>query len=125
MQLPIRPAVLQGITHTELTHHGYVYITVNYIVSDNPDEHGWPMEVFIHMPGATPCDKSYTEALARLISLNLRSGIRAGEMVAALREITCEPIATAEGFVHSIPDAVAHVLAYWMIHPPAILEKST
>lgn len=77
-----RPDVITGTTRAVTTGCGKLYITIN------EDEKG-PFEVFGNMGKAGGCAASQTEAVARLISLALRSGISPGHIVKQLKGISC------------------------------------
>ncbi|MDI9585867.1 MAG: vitamin B12-dependent ribonucleotide reductase [Acidobacteriota bacterium] len=77
-----RPDLITGTTRAMVTGCGKLYITIN------EDEAG-PFEVFGNMGKAGGCAASQTEAVARLISLALRSGIKAEHVVQQLKGISC------------------------------------
>ncbi|MFP3903618.1 MAG: vitamin B12-dependent ribonucleotide reductase [Armatimonadota bacterium] len=97
-----RPDTVQGVTRAVPTGCGKLYITVN------SDERG-PFEVFGNMGKAGGCAASQTEALARLISLALRSGIGPGHVIKQLRGISCHMPAwePGGGRIMSCADAFA------------------
>ncbi len=100
-----RPAALQGITRRMPSPLGDIYVTVN------EDEQGRPFEVFGTLGKAGGAAMADVEAIGRLISLALRSGIPLSDVYAQLRGISCD---RAVGFgpnkVLSVPDAIAQVL---------------
>ncbi|MFQ5860458.1 MAG: adenosylcobalamin-dependent ribonucleoside-diphosphate reductase, partial [Dehalococcoidia bacterium] len=100
-----RPTRVKGTTELVRTGHGNLYITVNM------DEDGHPFEVFTTLGKAGGCDAAQLEAISRLISLALRSGIDPAQIVVQLRGITCCPVWDNGELVRSTPDAVAHALA--------------
>ena len=77
----------------------------------NFDEDGKPFEVFTTVGKAGSTDQAYLEAISRLISLALRSGVPAVEVVEQLRGITSEPVWDQGRLVKSAPDAVALAMA--------------
>ena len=77
-----RPDIITGTTRAMITGCGKMYITIN------EDEDG-PFEVFGNMGKSGGCASSQTEAVARLISLALRSGIPAAHVVRQLKGISC------------------------------------
>lgn len=85
-----RPDVITGTTRAMITGCGKMYITIN------EDERG-PFEVFGNMGKAGGCAASQTEAVARLISLALRSGISAEHIVRQLKGISCHMPAWVPG----------------------------
>jgi len=99
-----RPAQVQGITDRVRTGHGNMYITIN-----SRDEH--PFEVFSNLGKAGGCDSAQLEAISRLVSLALRSGIAPDQVIEQLRGITCCPQWDGGTLVRSAPDAVALVLS--------------
>ena len=72
---------------------------------------GRPFEVFAHIGHSGYTAMADTEAICRLISMGLRSGISAGDIVKQLRGIGGSSQIYANGAkVFSIPDAIAQVL---------------
>jgi len=100
-----RPRMIRGITERMRTAQGNAYVTINF------DEEGTPFEVFTTIGKAGSTDQANLEAISRLISLALRSGIPAVEVVEQLRGITSEPVWDQGRLIKSSPDAVAQVLA--------------
>ncbi|MDA1215584.1 MAG: adenosylcobalamin-dependent ribonucleoside-diphosphate reductase [Chloroflexi bacterium] len=100
-----RPRMIRGITERMRTAQGNAYVTINF------DEDGTPFEVFTTIGKAGSTDQANLEAISRLISLALRSGIPAVEVVEQLRGITSEPVWDQGRLIKSSPDAVAQVLA--------------
>lgn len=99
-----RPKVTRGITERVNTGCGYIYITVNF------DQEGIA-EVFSTLGKAGGCAAAQLEAISRLISLALRSGIDIDSIVKHLRGIRCPSIAWEQGHaVLSCADAIASVL---------------
>ncbi len=99
-----RPQEMRGITERIRTGHGTMYITINF----DDDK---PFEVFTTLGKAGGCDSAQLEAISRLVSLALRSGIDMREIVEQLRGITCCPAWDNGTLVRSAPDAVALALA--------------
>jgi len=99
-----RPAVLSGFTEKITTGYGNLYVTVN--IKD-----GRPFEVFAHIGKSGYTTMADTEAICRLISLSLRSGIAAGQVIKQLRGIGGSSQVYSSGArVFSIPDAIAQIL---------------
>ena len=113
-----RPKKLTGTTHKINTGHGTAYITVN-------EKDGKPFEVFTTLGKAGGCDSAQLEAVSRLISLCLRSGIAAEEIVAQLKGIVCCPVFYEGDKILSTPDAIAYVLSGKddVDKPPIILDE--
>ena len=78
-----RPSKLMGVTSSVKTGCGNLYVGVNQ------DEHGKPFEIFTNIGKAGGCAASQAEAIGRLISLALRSGIDAKEVTMQLMGISC------------------------------------
>ena len=99
-----RPQSIHGITERVRTGHGNMYVTINF------DENNRPFEVFGNLGKAGGCDSAQLEAISRLVSLALRSGIDPGAVLEQLRGITCCPAWDDGTLVRSGPDAVALAL---------------
>ncbi|MDP7620253.1 MAG: TSCPD domain-containing protein, partial [Dehalococcoidia bacterium] len=99
-----RPGTLSGVTERIRTGHGNVYITIT------KDEYGNAFEVFTNLGKAGTDDSAYLEAVSRLASLALRSGIDPAQVIEQLRGITCHPTWDEGHQVLSAPDALAIAL---------------
>ena len=99
-----RPQTVQGVTERVRTGHGNMYVTINF------DEKQQPFEVFGNLGKAGGCDSAQLEAISRLVSLALRSGIDPSAVLEQLRGITCCPAWDDGTLVRSAPDAVALAL---------------
>lgn len=100
-----RPEVTVGTTTKELTGCGNLYVTIN------DDKDGRPFEVFTQMGKAGGCAASQLEAIARLTSLALRSGIDPKAVAEQLRGIRCPAPAWNKGNrIFSCADAISQVL---------------
>ena len=100
-----RPDVMVGKTYRMNTGYGKLYITVNN------DEKGIPFEVFATIGKSGGFFQEHGEAICRLISLSLRSGVKVEEVVKDLKGIRGPmPIFTERGTVLSLPDAIGKVL---------------
>jgi len=99
-----RPASLPSVTDKIKTGFGNLYITISY----NEQK---PFEVFASIGKSGYSTMADVEALGRLISLALRSGVSPKEVIGQLKGIGgSEPIFTEGGLVQSLPDAIAKVL---------------
>ena len=99
-----RPQSIRGVTERVRTGHGNMYVTINF------DEADTPFELFGNLGKAGGCDSAQLEAISRLVSLALRSGIEPATVIEQLRGITCCPAWDEGTLVHSGPDAVAQAL---------------
>ncbi|MEK7872370.1 MAG: TSCPD domain-containing protein, partial [Chloroflexota bacterium] len=99
-----RPETMTGLTERVHTGHGTLYVTINF------DEEGRAFEVFSNMGKAGGCDAAQLEAVSRLVSLALRSGVDPVQILDQLRGITCCPIWEGGVQIRSAPDAVALAL---------------
>lgn len=107
-----RPAILIGKTIEKTTGCGKMYVTINQ------DTEGKVFEVFTSIGKAGGCAQSQAEAIGRLISLNLRSGVEPEFIIRQLKGISCH---TPHGFgsqrILSCADAVGKALEE-AIHNP-------
>jgi ribonucleoside-diphosphate reductase alpha chain len=99
-----RPDAIPSTTHKISTGLGNLYITVTYFNKK-------PFEVFASIGKSGYSTMADAEAIGRLISLALRSGISTEEVVNQLKGIGgAEPIFSNGQLIQSIPDAIAKVL---------------
>jgi ribonucleoside-diphosphate reductase alpha chain len=99
-----RPETLDGFTTKIKTGYGHLYVTVTEY-----DEK--PFEVFATIGKSGKSTTAKTEAIGRLASLALRSGVKVDDIVDQLKGISGEhPVFQNGGLVLSIPDAIARVL---------------
>ena len=99
-----RPDVVQGFTQKVQTGLGAMYLTVNEL-------DGKPFEVFATIGKSGRSITAKAEAIGRLVSLALRSGIEVRDIVAQIKGIGGEhPVFRGKGLLLSIPDAIAWVL---------------
>jgi ribonucleoside-diphosphate reductase alpha chain len=111
-----RPAVTVGKTYKITTGYGTLYVTVN------DDEEGQPFEVFATIGKTGGFFAAKSEAICRLISLSLRSGISVTEVIDQLKGIRGPmPSWTSRGMVLSIPDGIAQILEEHTRVPQATL----
>ena len=120
-----RPTSVAGVTDRVRTGHGNMYVTITF------DEDGKPFEVFTTLGKAGGCDSANLEAVSRLVSLALRSGIDPDQIVAHLQGITCCPAWDGGTLIRSAPDAMAHTLvnhihaAHHAVVGPSEKQQST
>lgn len=99
-----RPETLEGFTTRIKTGMGQLYITVT-------EYDGKPFEVFATIGKSGRSTTAKTEAIGRLVSLALRSGVDLVHIVDQLKGIGGEhPVFQEGGLVLSIPDAIGRVL---------------
>ena len=101
-----RPEVVSGKTYKVKTAYGSLYVTVN------DGEGGVPFEVFAQIGKAGGFFNAKSEAICRLASLALRSGIAAEAVIAQLKGIRgpMPSFGTNGDKILSLPDAIAKVL---------------
>ena len=104
-----RPKVVRGKTYNFKTEMGSLFVTVN------EDEHG-PFEVFVQLGKSGSASMAFTEAIGRLISLALRSGIKPSAIIDQLKLIRgSRPVMQENGeVVFSVPDAIAKAMAEYL-----------
>jgi ribonucleoside-diphosphate reductase alpha chain len=98
-----------GKTGKILTGCGNLYVTIN------EDENRKAKEVFLKLGKAGGCAAAQTEAIGRLITLSLKSGVEPEEIIKQTKGISCHlPVGFGENKVTSCADAVSKALA-WQI----------
>ncbi|HEU4748133.1 MAG TPA: vitamin B12-dependent ribonucleotide reductase [Gemmatimonadaceae bacterium] len=104
-----RPDTLRGITTRIETPLGTMFLNIT------EDDKGQPFEVFINLGKAGGAAMADAEAIGRLISLALRSGIPIREVHRQLRGIASDKaIGLGPNKVLSVPDAIGIALEKWM-----------
>jgi ribonucleoside-diphosphate reductase alpha chain len=104
-----RPDLLKGSTRRVDTPLGTMYVTIT------EDDKGQPFEVFISLGKAGGALMADVEAVGRLISLALRSGIPIKEIYRQLRGISSDrAVGLGPTKVLSVPDAIGIAFEKWM-----------
>ncbi|MDR3253941.1 MAG: vitamin B12-dependent ribonucleotide reductase [Synergistaceae bacterium] len=99
-----RPSNLQGTTVKIRTSFGNLYLTLNLLS-------GKPFELFATLGKSGKDTQAHTEALGRLVSLSLRSGIPMKDVIEQLKGIGgSQPVFENDGIILSLPDAIAQGL---------------
>lgn len=107
-----RPPVMESKTVQVETGRGKIYVTISF-TSD-----GHPFELFTHHGKAGGNDSAMAEALSRMISLGLRSGVPPTEVIDQLINIVDTPVWDRGRQILSVPDAIAKVLLEHAALPP-------
>jgi len=104
-----RPDTLLGVTKEMKTSCGKLYVTINR------DEQGI-FEIFNQMGKAGGCAASQSEAIGRLVSLALRSGVQPDQIIKQLKGISCHlPTWGGNGGkILSCADAVSKAIEWYM-----------
>jgi ribonucleoside-diphosphate reductase alpha chain len=103
-----RPDKLRSTSIRKETPLGTMYVHIS------EDDRGQPFEVFINLGKAGGAAMADVEAMGRLISLALRSGIPLMEVHRQLRGIASDrPIGLGPNKVLSVPDAIGIALEEW------------
>jgi ribonucleoside-diphosphate reductase alpha chain len=101
-----RPSNLRGSTVKIQTSFGNLYLTLNMF-------EGEPFELFATLGKSGKDTQAHTEALGRLISLSLRSGVPVRSIIEQLKGIGgSQPVfeRDGDGIILSLPDAIAQGL---------------
>lgn len=100
-----RAQVLSGVTRKITTGCGNLYVTINR------DERGRVFEVFTNIGKAGVCAQAQAEAMGRLVSLALRSGVEPEAIIKQLKGINCSsPTWSKNERIASCADAIARAL---------------
>ncbi|SFR30582.1 MULTISPECIES: adenosylcobalamin-dependent ribonucleoside-diphosphate reductase [Halorubrum] len=104
-----RPDSLNGVTQRVETGYGKLYVTIN------EDDNGLPFELFANIGHSGGYTNSFTEALAKVISTALRSGVDPEEIVDELQGTRSPKVAWDKGEqIQSIPDAIGTALRRYL-----------
>jgi ribonucleoside-diphosphate reductase alpha chain len=104
-----RPDLLKGSTRRVESPLGTMYVTIT------EDDKGQPFEVFMSLGKAGGALMADVEAIGRLISLALRSGIPLKEIYRQLRGISSDrAVGLGPAKVLSVPDAIGIAIEKWM-----------
>ncbi|SDC93157.1 adenosylcobalamin-dependent ribonucleoside-diphosphate reductase [Natrinema hispanicum] len=105
-----RPDALQGVSQRIDTGYGKIYVTIN----EDP-ETGQPFELFANIGHSGGFTNSFTEALAKVISTSLRSGVDPDEIVDELCGTRSPKVAWDKGEqIQSIPDAIGTAMRRYL-----------
>jgi len=112
-----RPAALRGYTMKMNSPLGDLYVTIN------EDEQGRPFEVFCTLGKAGGAAMADAEAMGRLMSLALRSGIPIQQVKDQVRGISCDrAVGLGPNKVLSVPDAVGQAIERYLEEKAGIQE---
>jgi ribonucleoside-diphosphate reductase alpha chain len=125
-----RPDVLRGTTYRVETPLGTMFVNIT------EDDKNQPFEVFITLGKAGGSAMADAEAVGRLISLALRSGIPLSEIHKQLRGISSDrAVGLGPNKVLSVPDAIGIALERWwrdkqgvqqeLLEPPSQPPRAT
>ena len=104
-----RPDLLRGATRRVETPLGTMYVNIT------EDDKGQPFEVFISLGKAGAPLMADVEAIGRLISLALRSGVPLPEVYRQLRGISSDRVVgLGPNKVLSVPDAIGIAIEKWI-----------
>ena len=104
-----RPDLLKGSTRRIESPLGTMYVTIT------EDDKGQPFEVFMSLGKAGGALMADVEAIGRLISLALRSGVPLLEIYRQLRGISSDrAVGLGPNKVMSVPDAIGIAIEKWM-----------
>ena len=112
-----RPAALRGYTMKMMSPLGDLYVTIN------EDEGGKPFEVFCTLGKAGGPAMADAEAIGRLMSLALRSGISITQVKDQLRGISCDrAVGLGPNKVLSAPDAIGQAIERYLEEKEGVQE---
>jgi ribonucleoside-diphosphate reductase alpha chain len=104
-----RPELLRGTTRRVETPLGTMYVTIT------EDDRAQPFEIFMSLGKAGGALMADVEAIGRLISLGLRSGIPIAEIHRQLRGISSDRVTgLGPNKVLSVPDAIGIAIERWL-----------
>ncbi len=113
-----RPDTLRGTTSRMETPLGTMFVNIT------EDDRGQPFEVFINLGKAGGAAMADVEAIGRLISLALRSGISIQAIHRQLRGIASDrAIGLGPTKVLSVPDAIGIALENWMREKQGVQQE--
>ncbi len=113
-----RPELLKGSTRRVDTPLGTLYVTIT------EDEKAQPFEIFMSLGKAGGALMADVEAMGRLISLALRSGIPLKEVHRQLRGISSDRvIGLGASKVMSVPDAVGIAIERYMLDKQGVQQE--
>ena len=113
-----RPSILRGRTIKMDSPLGDLYVTLN------EDQNGRPFEVFCTLGKAGGAAMADSEAIGRLISLSLRSGIPITAVRDQLRGISCDrAVGVGPHKVLSAPDAIAQAIEHYLAEKEGVQEE--
>ena len=112
-----RPSVLRGRTFKMISPLGDCYVTIN------EDKDGRPFEVFCTLGKAGGAATADAEAMGRLISMALRSGIPVSAIRDQLRGISSDrAVGVGPSKVLSLPDAIGQAIERYMAEQEGVQE---
>ncbi|HTS89191.1 MAG TPA: vitamin B12-dependent ribonucleotide reductase [Gemmatimonadales bacterium] len=113
-----RPDMLRGTTRRIETPLGTLYVTIT------EDDRAQPFEVFMSLGKAGGAIMADVEAMGRLISLALRSGIPLAEIHRQIRGISSDrAFGVGPNKVLSVPDAVGIAIEKWMHEKQGVQQE--
>lgn len=113
-----RPEMLRGRTVKMNSPLGDLYVTIN------EDHSGRPFEVFCTLGKAGGAAMADSEAIGRLVSLALRSGVPITAVRDQLRGISCDrAVGVGPNKVLSAPDAVAQAIDRYLEEKSGVQEE--
>ena len=112
-----RPHMLRGRTIKMLSPLGDLYVTIN------EDDSGRPFELFCSLGKAGGAAMADAEAIGRLVSLALRSGIPITAIKDQLRGISCDrAVGIGPNKVLSAPDAIGQAIDLYLQEREGVQE---
>jgi len=104
----VAPDILPNVTIRVRTPDGTMFVSVS-------EHNGDPTQLLIHIGKSGHSLQAWADALARVVSLALRNGVKIQAIIAEISQITTDRRAFSNGIsIYSGPDGVTHGLLQYL-----------